>query len=131
MSSTKPGQRGGLDGDLRAADEAVSGEEHGEEGDGAEEEEADAAAEDGLARVVGDAGAAPVAEGVVAAGAAAAAVVVEAAHGGRRPEQILGADGGGRRLAADWMGLAGWGRGTGTSSSAPVLLPPLSVLTAQ
>jgi hypothetical protein len=105
----KPGQRGGLDGDLRVADEAVGGEEDGEEGGGAEQEEADAAAEDGLARVVGDAGAAPVAEGVVATGAAAAAVV-EAAHRGRGPEQILGADGGGGRLAADWMGEGeiGW-----------------------
>jgi hypothetical protein len=73
----EPGQRGGLDGDLHVADEPVGGEEHDEEDDGGDHEEADADAEDGLARVVGDAGAAPVAEGVVAA---AATAVVEA-HG--------------------------------------------------
>jgi len=83
----EPGQRGGLDGDLHVADEAVGGQEHDEEDDGGEHEEADAEAEDGLPRVVRDAGAAPVAERVVAA----AAAVVEAAHGG-----------GGANLALRW-----------------------------
>uniref|UniRef100_A0A8R7PJQ3 Uncharacterized protein n=1 Tax=Triticum urartu TaxID=4572 RepID=A0A8R7PJQ3_TRIUA len=66
-------REGGVDdGDLGVADEAVGQEEDEEEDDAGEDGEAARAAEDGVARAGGDAGAAAVAECVVAAGLAAA-----------------------------------------------------------